>query len=513
MSANQIPMSSQELRREVLSVGKYSLVYVIGQGVSRAVGFLMIPVYTRFIAPSSYGAMELLEILTAAALMLVSLGVAESMSRFYYAEHDPAARDRVISTIFLGFAAAGLPIILLLLTLAPSVSALILEEAQYAHGLQIALAGTWFSMLGDLALTYLRMRYMAKTFVAITTIQLVLALSLNVFFVVHLQWDILGIFYSTLITQALTGTVLALITLRKVGLGFSFPVFQRLIGFGLPLVPSQIALMLGFCSNRFFLRWFHSADPVLGLALVGIYSLGHKFGVIVNRFINVPFNSFWGPRRLELLLRDGPGAKATVARMCTYATLCAVVFALVLSTAITPMMALIAEKSYQGCESVIPCVALAYVVVGLESHFRAGMLYKRKTVLDTWISMVSIAIILAWNWIFVPRYGLLGAATANLAGLSVRAALIYFVSQRLYHIPFEMGRIAIMLITACALYAGTQLITLSSPWTTLLARMVLVTAFPLALYFARFYHEGELEFAFSLLRRRRKLAEGALARI
>src|SRR5438874_2975881 len=63
-------MGSSALRKEVVSVGKHSLVYVIGQAISRAVGFLMIPLYTSYIAPSHYGAMELIEIVTAACLML-----------------------------------------------------------------------------------------------------------------------------------------------------------------------------------------------------------------------------------------------------------------------------------------------------------------------------------------------------------------------------------------------------------------------------------------------------------
>ena len=56
---------------EIVATGKYSLVYVVGQAISRAVGFFMIPLYTRYIAPSHYGAMELIEILYGAFQMIM----------------------------------------------------------------------------------------------------------------------------------------------------------------------------------------------------------------------------------------------------------------------------------------------------------------------------------------------------------------------------------------------------------------------------------------------------------
>src|SRR5205807_3582484 len=96
-------MGSSALRKEVVSVGKHSLVYVVGQAISRAVGFLMIPLYTSYIAPSNYGAMELIEIITAVCLVLISMSVAEGMARFYYAEKGQEGRNRVISTIIVGF--------------------------------------------------------------------------------------------------------------------------------------------------------------------------------------------------------------------------------------------------------------------------------------------------------------------------------------------------------------------------------------------------------------------------
>jgi O-antigen/teichoic acid export membrane protein len=482
------------LRKEVLSVGKHSLIYVVGQALSRAVGFFMIPVYTRFIAPTNYGAMELIEILVGAMALIVSLGVSESMARFYYDEKDEIKREHVVSTVIIGFSLIGIPVVVFFLAISGVISKIVLEESQYRYYLQVAVATVWFSMLCEIGYTYLRMIYKANLFVLVTISHLIVALSLNIYFVVFLRLDILGIFYSSFITQGLTGLALSLGILKKVKVKVSGRLLWRLVKFGLPLVPSRIGLMLGFVSNRFFLRWMGPADPTMALAQIGLFSLGHKFGVIVNRFVNVPFNSFWSPRKMDLLLNEGETSKETVARICTYATMISIYFALILSSGIESVIEIIADPRYRGAHIVVPFVALSYVALGLETHFLTGILYQQKTKWATYISVCSLLIVLAWNYIFVPRWGLVGAATSNLAGFVVRIALIYTISQRLFHIPFEIKRLTILFLTATILYVISQAIIFSSPYLTFITRTIFVGLFPGVLYLIGFYHEGEKEY-------------------
>ena len=194
--------SVSTLHHEVVFTAKNTAIYAGGRLLSHAVGFLMIPVYTRFIVPSNYGAMELIEIVSSCAALLIYLGIWESMPRFYYAEKEECKRNEVVSTIILALGAIGAVIIAILLALSGTLSAVILEDVRSLLCLQIALATLWFALLVEIGFSYLRMLYRAKLFVAITITQLVISLSLNIWFVVFLKWDIVGIFFSNLIVQA-----------------------------------------------------------------------------------------------------------------------------------------------------------------------------------------------------------------------------------------------------------------------------------------------------------------------
>ena len=89
----------------------------------------------------------------------------------------------------------------------------------------------------------------------------------------------------------------------------------------------------------------------------------------------------------------------------------------------------------------VPLVAAAYVVLGLEHHFATGMHYARKTVWAAGIGVFALAVMILFNLVFLPRVGILAAAAATLVGVSVRSFLFLVVSQRLYAIPFELRRL------------------------------------------------------------------------
>lgn len=463
--------------------------------MNRAAGFLMIPVYTRYLSPKSYGGMEMIEILASAIALFVAMGVVEALPRSYYAETDQSSKNRVVSTAIIGLSLIGIPLVAFFLLISQTLSGVILADSQVYRCLQIAILSAWSFGLSETVGIYFRMTYQSRLFLIISPIGLVLAVSLNIIFIVVLHYDILGFFLSTLISQGLMGISLSIIILRRIGFCFSWKVFVRMISFGFPLVFPQIALMLGFASNRFFLRWTSGVNPTEALTLVGLLALGHKFGVIVNRFINSPINYFWSPRRLELVIRDADGDRATIGRMATYGCMISVYFSLMLSNASESLLSIFADPRYYKAHVVVPLVALAYSFLSIETHLKAGILKQRKTSRDAILSIVALAVILGWNYFLIPKYGLIAAAAASSVGFCIRLILMYYVSQSLFRIPFEIGRILSMFMVAAILYFLGQTVHLHSVYMTLIIRSGIGLLFPLVLLLCSFYHPEEIVLA------------------
>jgi len=497
-------MAALHLGDEVKLVGKQSAIYGLGQSLSRAVGFFMIPVYTHYLTPADYGSLELIEVVSNLLALVVALGVAYAMPQFYYAEKDQRARNQVVSTILIGFALLTLPIVIIVMLFSRPLAGLIFQVPGFAIPLGLTISSTWFGVQCQAIATYLRLRYMAKTFVVVSTAQLVLGLLLNIYFVVFLRMSFVGICYSTFISQFLVAVLATFVILRRTYVRPSWGMLKRLVFFGLPLVPLRLASDMGTVTNRFCLRYLASPDPMVGFALVGLFSLANKLAVVINRFVNIPFNSLWVPRCRELLYENESDAKPVIARICTYSTLVSAYIALFIAAGGKPVIQIMADYSYRDAYVAVPILALAFVVLGMENHFMIGITYRNKTAWGLVIGLITLALILLASFILVPRYGLMGAAIAHLTAYCSRTILLYILSQRAFSIPFETRRIFGIYGMAALLYVAASTIWFHSVIVTLMIRFCIAAVFPAALAAFGFYHHQELvaarEYSMQILR-------------
>ena len=62
----------------------YAGIYAIGALLNRGIGFIMLPVYTRFLTPADYGVVELLALTVEVVSIVTGLGLMNGLHKFYY---------------------------------------------------------------------------------------------------------------------------------------------------------------------------------------------------------------------------------------------------------------------------------------------------------------------------------------------------------------------------------------------------------------------------------------------
>ena len=100
---------------------------------------------------------------------------------------------------------------------------------------------------------------------------------------------------------------------------------------------------------------------------------------------------------------------------------------------------------------------------------------------------------IALNFALIPPLGMLGAAWAHLVAYALMIVLTLIVSQRVYPIPYDWGRIAKASAVAVALALGRELVAEAPLVGALAAKAVLLAAFPLVLYLIGFFEVRELD--------------------
>jgi O-antigen/teichoic acid export membrane protein len=86
----------QELKRQ----GRHSAVYGLGGLVSRILATLLLPLYTHYLPPGSYGRVEIVTAATAVLAIVLQLGISSAFFRFYFDAKEDAERLVVIRTSF-----------------------------------------------------------------------------------------------------------------------------------------------------------------------------------------------------------------------------------------------------------------------------------------------------------------------------------------------------------------------------------------------------------------------------
>jgi len=329
----------------------------------------------------------------------------------------------------------------------------------------------------------------------IRLISVLMTLWLNIYFVVVMKSGIIGIFKSNLIASAVTATLIYFFVVRKVTITFSTSIAKNLLYFGLPFVPMGLATAAMELINRHILEHF------MGLGEVGVFSAGFKLGIFML-LITTAFYYAWQP----FFLRAGKqeSSRRLFARVLTYFVLIELTLWVILAAFIRDIVSFnvggvfLIGPEFHGCVSIVPIILLGYVFLGINQVFLPGIYFEKKTRFLAYISIIAAIVNVVANFILIPRFGIVGSAFATLTGYFVLASITFIVSQKLFKVPYEYGRVALLFIISGI--AGT-FIFLNDPG--MLVKITIIILLPFLLKILGFFKKEELESLKALLPGRR----------
>ena len=87
--ARALRWSLDETRHELRRLGKHSAIYGLGGLVSRILATLLLPLYTHYLPPGSYGRVEVVTAATAVLAIALQMGISSAFFRFYFDAKEP----------------------------------------------------------------------------------------------------------------------------------------------------------------------------------------------------------------------------------------------------------------------------------------------------------------------------------------------------------------------------------------------------------------------------------------
>jgi O-antigen/teichoic acid export membrane protein len=298
-----------------------------------------------------------------------------------------------------------------------------------------------------------------------------------VVFVAVFHWGAIG-----LVVGNFTGTLVVYVALvayrtEQLGLEFDGTLFRGMQRFGMPLVPSALALWAINFVDREFLVWYTNK------AEVGVYSAAVKIASVIT-FVMIAFRTAWPA--FAYSIEDDREAKRTYAFVLTYLLAFASWVALALGALAPWWTRLLTAPHYQRAEKGVALLAFAGAVYAGYTVLAIGSGRARRTQLNWVVTGAGAAANVGLNFWLIPRWGMVGAAISTLAAYVILFFGMTWYAQSVYPVAYQWRRVATAVGAAAALTVAARAAHLS-----VLPSLLLVCAYPLALALLGFYLPAE----------------------
>jgi O-antigen/teichoic acid export membrane protein len=457
-------------------LARHSAIYGVGGLVSRILATILLPLYTHYLPPNAFGQVEAITAATAVLAIALQMGIASAFFRFYFDAKEHTEKLTVVRTSFWFTMFSATVGLVLGVVFAGEISH-VLGLGHAAWLVRAGAVGLWAQTNYQQLTALFRVEERSTAYAIASIANVFVTVAAMVVFVAVFHWGAIG-----LVVGNFTGTLvvyLALLAYRteQLGLEFDRTLFRRMQTFGMPLVPSALALWMINFIDREFVIWYK------GLREAGIYSAAVKIASVIT-FVMIAFRTAWPA--FAYSIEDDREAKRTYAFVLTYLLAFASWVALALGALAPWWTNLLTAQGYHRAEKGIALLAFAGAIYAGYTVLAIGSGRARRTQLNWVVTGVGAAVNVALNFWLIPKYGMVGASISTLAAYVVLFAGMTLYAQHVYPVNYQWRRVVTAVGVAVALNVAARAAGLS-----LVPSLLLVAVYPLALAPLGFYLPAE----------------------
>jgi O-antigen/teichoic acid export membrane protein len=395
--------------------------YAVATILPRAVGFLLLPLYARHMAPAEYGLIASIDVFSTYLGITVNAGFSNALLRFFYEDDSIEWRNKVFSTCLasaFSTAAAVTALTFLGLQVADLVGLTGIKSF-----LLLASATVAFEALNGCIWTLYRVEERAQRAIFMTIARLVVAVTLNVFFIAILEMAVLGFLLSNLIVALFAFVVFGVPEIVSHWVSPTLGLWKKMLSFALPYIP--IGFIEAFVNNLGVICLTLTGS----LSAVGLYAIGTKMASIIT-LCYAPINTVWMPLMYKQFKTGN--ARTYYSRSTTYILIYIMSVTVGVIALGGPLLVAVTPDSYSGAAAVIIPLAIGTGIYALRTNVRVGFTLEHKTKLLPIYTAIPVAIafpvtiFLGWNAGTVGTAIGVGFAMILTIGLTARKSQEYF---------------------------------------------------------------------------------------
>lgn len=462
-------MAASSLLRHIRNYGSASL-------VGSMVGLITFPLLTRYLSVEEYGILGLVTVSLSLFVAVGKLGVQHSVIRHFEEVnqgHSQYTNDQLNSTVFT---------LLLVLTLATLVAWLftgwvvlpIWVDYSGLHQLFLVTAGILcMRQMSTGFVNFLRAQQRSSIVATYQVMLRLIQLCLILLLLAMGKLDVMNVLIILLITETISTLYLAINYWPDFHFRLtanSYPLANMLLRYGIPLMILESLGLILRISDRYLI------ELMLGEEFLGQYSASYNLTAYLETILIFGVLQAVRPMYTRLWETDGEDAtKAFLSKGLHYYFALGLPIIAIFSLTAPLLLNILASPKYAAGTVVIPYVALSFLFDGVVVFLGAGLYLHKKTVpLMKW-GVIATVLNLTLNVLFIPIFGMLGAAVVTIVSYVVFSSGIAYEAFKYLKFPFAIRPVVLIAVVSIIVYLLIGQLSFGGNWSTMIGRGAIAT--------------------------------------
>ena len=287
-----------------------TILYGVGNASLRAAAFLLIPLYTHALSVKDFGILSTLLITMQLMIMLITLGMQNTVLRFSKEYENQNLLSGLIGTSMVINLSAGILLgFIVIFCLQIPFRILLHVQHVYDYLLLTSLAALVQTVTFQV-MSYYRAKNKALKFTLISILAALILIVSNLILLLVFQLGIKGVFYSIILSYSIIFIFVSIdVFLRQIGFAIAIDIIPTIFCFGYPFVFSMLGQLVITSGSIYFLIYYKGPE------VVAVFSLGYKFAMMMGIILTLPFRLALQPFIFNNI--DSHSIKETMSRLFT----------------------------------------------------------------------------------------------------------------------------------------------------------------------------------------------------
>lgn len=407
-------------------LSKNIIIYGLSNGLKSLVPFVMLPILTTHISAEGVGLLSLVETSILFLTPIIFLNLEAGIGVEYFKLDTKNLAKYISNGVLLSFG------IFLISQAIFFISQDLISQTFGLPGYLVLLLPIFviLRLIPTILLVIFQAKQKSVNYLFYSLSQTVFDFTLSALFIIYWKLGYQGRLQGTYIAFFIA-SIIGIIYIYKLGyidFSISSKSIQRIIRFGVPLIPHAIGGTIIAMSDRYFVSIFS------GNSEVGLYTVAYQIGALMLLF-SLSVNQAWSPMLYDLLNKKD---LKSVQKFTSILFILFLVIGVIVYFSTNLIFELLIDPSFYSAKTYVPFLLLGFIFQSIYFLFANFIFYSKKTQVLASITFSGAILNLILNYFFIKSYGVIGVAYSTaITWFLFMLATIIIVKLKFYKVDHD----------------------------------------------------------------------------